>query len=188
MIRLIIPPVAKDLMTSLGISEEEAWTTLNDCDRSLTDAGFSRIAAVRWFGPERIVFLDGPISKRSAGKVKGRPVMFFEEMTAGLVIEIQTKLPVGRIDRSMEMEQILRYVAMSFGVDLSAHPSELPSKFYAGRWDGKQISVSEREERHTYAICGSLNAAQKTAEMLYALDIDKYLDWFNSRVASCFLK
>jgi len=178
MIDLILPPQTKELMAALGITEQEAITTLNDRHSGLADNGLTRIAAVHWFSRTRIIFLDGPITKKRQETENGRPILRFEEVTAGPVIELRPELPAGKIDRGMEMKEILPIVAMSFGIEISADPHEPASKFYNGRGDNKQISIKSSEKERTYMVCGSFDHDKKTASMLYALDVDKYLNWF----------
>jgi hypothetical protein len=175
MIQVVISPPCRALMDDLGISESDAVATFNNRDQGLVDEGVSRIAAVRWFGSDRIVMVDGPIADRHWDD--SRKAIRIEKVTATLVIELRSKLPAGTFDQSIDMETILAIVAESFGVPVSCHPDEPPSTLYAGPWDGKPPSFRTKPER-TYVLCGSFDPDARYCEMVYAFDVRRYLEWF----------
>lgn len=181
MIEVVFTPQCKEIMDLLEISRNMVVTTVNDRHRALVDTGLTRMAAVHWFSETQIVFVDAAMTGTDIDEASNR--ISFREVTAHIVLDLQSDLPGGSIDHEMNMEEILQVIATSFGQPLTCHPQQEPKLLYSGPWDGKGVEVeveinNEDEGETTIGVCGSFSAEEDSCSLVWAFNLERYRTWF----------
>lgn len=181
MIEMVISPQCKtDLMDKIGVTRDEAVTTLNDRHRGYLDEPMTRLAAIHWFSDDKIVMIDGIISKKRDHLEGDRAMVTLQEFMPNIVIALSPLLPQGSISRDMDMPAILAQVAGNFAERVRGHPSRPVTTLYSGPWDGNSLAVESVGGGPNLILCGSFLADRQYCEMVYAFDVAKYLAWFES--------
>ena len=126
------------------------------------------------FTDDRAILIDSIVTKSEPDP--DRHSVRFDEVSAQFVIELQSDLPSGTIDRSMGMEEILQVVAESFGDPVSCHPDQPPAGLYSGLWHGEALSV-ELLNLGTRFVCGTFYPDEGRCELVWAFNIDRYWEW-----------
>lgn len=166
-------PECQRLLDLLEITAAQATAAIHRPHRELRNAAGTRLIALGW--PER-----GPmilVDSRVTGD--GDP-----DVTADLVLALRPELPAGQVTREMELDgQIMPLVAASFGRRVRPHAT-FPGQFwYRGPWDGGTPTVERfpREPRGKLleiAVTGSFSFSDKSCEMVWAFDLERYREWF----------
>ncbi|MDP8212182.1 MAG: hypothetical protein P9X22_02680 [Candidatus Zapsychrus exili] len=152
-----------------------ASTFVNKTQGLLIKSTPAQIYAIKWFGGNRIILTNGIITKHQKQE-SGSKIL---EITAKFAIELKETLPYGIISKNMKMPKILNAVAKSFGVPVTCHKEEQPSKIYNGKWDGKTIKFKLNKNDH-YQVSGSFNPKTKTCKNVWVFSFNEYKKWFHS--------
>lgn len=162
-------------MDLLEISRDKVVLTVNNRHRGLIDPSLTRMAAVHWFDEQHIVFVDAAVKRRELDESKNE--VRLQQVSTNVVLDLTPDLPAGSIDRDMKMPQILKVVADSFGELVTCHPDEKPSRLYSGAWDGKTLSFKS-SGGSAVAVCGSFSPGQKTCNLVWVFNLERYRSWF----------
>ena len=175
MIEVSFSPECLQLMRDFAISHERARTTINDRHRGLVTNGVDRIIAIHWFGINDVVFVDSIVRNKEIDQAQKS--VRFRKAEAQLVLALRDVLPGGKLTREAAMEQLLSIVAESFGLTLNCHAGKKPSKLYSGPCDGTAVKSTPDERRGSACVLG-FNPHSRSCELAWALDIEKYRQWF----------
>ena len=156
------------------ITPAQAAAAITQPHRELRNVAGTRRIALGW--PERgpVTLVDARVAEANGNA----------EVTADLVIVLKPDLPAGRVTKDMDLgDQIMPLVAASFGRRVRPHAT-FPAQFwYRGPWDGTTPTVERlpREPRGRLLeifVAGSFNAVDRSCEMVWAFDMERYRDWF----------
>jgi hypothetical protein len=179
---LVVPSsTCASLMQRLGISQELLARTVNERHLGLVSDGLDRVVAVHWIDPESAVLIDSIVTKRSTDDSAHCTVI--HEVVAQLAIRVSQVLPAGRFDRETPLPKLLHVVSASFGLKISCHSSEGAAYLYEGPWDGSAPRLYGDTPASFMYIAGSFYPDLKRCELVWSLDLHRYLAWFNEHVA-----
>ena len=170
-------------MHRLGISQELLARTVNERHLGLVSDGLDRVVAVHWIDPERAVLVDSIITKRSTDD--SVHCTSIHEVVAQLAIRVSEALPAGRFHRETPLPKLLQVVSASFGLKISCHTSEGAAYLYEGPWDGSAPRLYGDTPASFMYIAGSFYLNLKRCELVWSLDLHRYLAWFDEHVAHC---
>ena len=176
MIEVSLSPQCMQLMELLELSADVANQTVNERDKAFIDKGVSRMVACRWFSDERIVLVDGIISRKTAEPELKR--VRIDDVTAQLVLELHPNLPAGRITREMDAEEILAVVAQSFGLPIKCAVDEPFSTLYSGPGSLATVVVDFGGRPREVCVIGSFQPDANYGELVWAFDVHRYREWF----------
>jgi hypothetical protein len=184
-IDVVLDPNCEALVRRLGLSPERIGTTVNQRDVGVADDNFTRMVTLKEFPDGQILMVDADIIRKAEAAVPGTVtpdgeceiVTQVQQVKACLAIDLRRVLPAGPFGRSTDMETVLALVAESFGYPVRCHPDEPLSTLYGGPWDGKDVQVERVGPGETVALRGTFSAAELNCELVYALNLDKYLRW-----------
>ena len=92
-------------------------------------------------------------------------------------------LPAGRFDRETPLLTVLQVVSASFGLKISCHTSEGAAHLYEGPWDGSAPRLYGDRPAFLMYISGSFYLNLKRCELVWSLDLHRYLAWFEEHGA-----
>jgi hypothetical protein len=92
---------------------------------------------------------------------------------------IRAELPARTIDEYTPLEEVLRALAESFGILLTAHSAEAPQYLYSGPWDGDRIALPADIR---LARFGMYCKNRMIALWCFAIDLDKYDAWCQAAI------
>jgi hypothetical protein len=168
-------------MHRLGISPELLTRTVNERHLGLVSDGLDRVVVVRWIDPESAVLVDSIITKRT--DAPELHCIRIREVVAQLAIRVSNVLPAGRLDRQMSLPELLQVVAASFGLKVSCHTSEDAAYLYEGLWDGSAPRLYGDTLASFMYVAGSFYPDLQRCELVWSLDLQRYVAWFNEYLA-----
>lgn len=168
-------------MQFLGISQELLTRTVNERHIGLVSDGLDRVVAVHWIDSESAVLVDSIVTKRTDDAELH--CTSIHEVVAQLAIRVSDVLPAGRFDHETPLSDLLRVVAASFGLKVSCHTSEGAAYLYEGPWDGSAPRLYGDTPASFMYLAGSFYPDLKRCELVWSLDLHRYLAWFNEHLA-----
>lgn len=168
-------------MQFLGISQELLTRTVNERHLGLVSDGVDRVVAVHWIDSESAVLVDSIVTKRTDDAELH--CSSIHEVVAQLAIRVSEVLPAGRFDHETPLSDLLRVVAASFGLKVSCHTSEGAAYLYEGPWDGSAPRLYGDTPASFMYLAGSFYPDLKRCELVWSLDLHRYLAWFNEHLA-----
>ena len=165
---------ARDLMQYLEITPSQVEKAFNDRHRGVLIPGNPmRIGTIHWLTHCRAVFCIGTVSKSH----REGESLYFEEVEAEVVLDIEGQLPAGNLNWEMDFNAILDIVARSFGLPVVTH-ADFPPKVmhYKAPWDG-QINVLD-SKGDIILLQGTFNPNTNECSYVWALSLNKYLKWY----------
>ena len=173
MLQILNPDCCK-FMADAGITEAELNLAADRIHCFSISRDFNRLTYASWVSDSRLILVDNNITKTA--EIEGR--LLIELVEPFLVLALKPDLPASRITRAHNIDELLAFIAESFGVPVRCHSDEPFSRLYSGPWDGKREVERERMMvSHAYAICGSFEMDCQWAHRVYSIDLTKYLDW-----------
>lgn len=167
-------PECQRLLDLFEITPARAAAAITQPHRAIRTVAGTRLIALGWPEGGPMTLVDGRVAEANGNA----------EVTADLVIALRPDLPAGSVTREMELDgEIMPLVARSFGRMVRPHAT-FPGQFwYRGPWDGTTPTVERlpREPRGKLLeifVTGSFNAADRSCEMVWAFDLERYRDWF----------
>jgi hypothetical protein len=108
----------------------------------------------------------------------------FRQVAVQLAIKVQPVLPAGALRRDLEMQQVLRLMAESFGIPVSCHPEQPAVALYTGAWDGRgcRIEPESLSPDQPVLILGTFWPDGRGCENVWVFHQAKYLEWYRARV------
>ena len=180
MIRVVPSANCAALMHRLGISQELLTRTVNERHLGLISDGLDRVVAVHWIDSESAVLVDSIITKRADDADHCTSI---HEIVAQLAIRVLQVLPAGRFGRETALPQLMQVVAASFGFKVSCHTGEDAAYLYEGPWDGGAPRLYGDNPASFMYVAGSYYPDLKRCELVWSLDLHRYLAWFNEHLA-----
>ena len=181
MIRVVPSSHGAALMHRLGISPELLTRTVNERHLGLVSDGLDRVVVVRWIDLESAILVDSIITQRTDDPELHR--IRIREVVAQLAIRLSNVLPAGRLDREMSLPELLQVVAASFGLKVSCHTSEDAVYLYEGLWDGSAPRLYGDTPASFMYVAGSFYPDLQRCELVWSLDLQRYVAWFNEHLA-----
>jgi hypothetical protein len=170
-----------ELMYRLGISPELLTRTVNESDLGLVSDGLDRLFVVRWIDSESAILVDSIITKRTDDPEL--QCTRIREVVAQLAIRISNVLPAERLDRQISLLELLQVVAASFGLKVSCHTSEDAAYLYEGPWDGSAPRLYGDTSASAVYVGGSFYSDLQRCELVWSLDLHRYVAWSNEHLA-----
>jgi hypothetical protein len=121
MIEVAFSPQAAELLSTVGLSADDVITTVNDRHRGVLDPGVSRLIAVHWFSPSRLVYVDAVVTQKAPGPGRGATI---RQVRVALALPLTPDLPTDRVSPEMNLETIAVAAAKSFGLQVTCHPQQ----------------------------------------------------------------
>lgn len=148
---------------------------VNKAPHRILDDGLRRLVAVHWLGELGLL-----VDCRVARSTRDLRVGTFRVHQANVVLAlwISRSLPAGTLGIDAGVQATLEAASRSFGVRLSGHPLQEPRHLYSGPWDGKWPFVFEQPRGSAPVAFGSLNPRNNSCELVWSVDLDRYLKWF----------
>jgi hypothetical protein len=149
----------------------------NEAHRGIVISGSpKRIGAVHWF-PDQILFGLG----RAIDEEVEDDCIVFEELEATLILELRDELPAGRIDPSMDFDEILSKVAESFGLPVTTCAAGKPAKLhFENSFDGEFRIQGTGGDDVFFQGDGVLDEGR--CWYVWAFSLAKYKNWFARQV------
>jgi hypothetical protein len=181
MIELAVTTEHRQIMARIDLPVDTAKFVLNNRHREFTDDQFTRFIAAHWFSENRLVLVDGKVTKKELVHTDGETsTVRIDEVAGQNLLHLRPQLPGGNLLPQMDISAILEIIASSFGIPLTCDCKEQARSLYSGPSDGLQPWASYVPGR-TYSMCGAFDVKAKYAELVYALDVEKYVEWFTAK-------
>jgi len=172
--KFLITEACEAIMTAAGITLEELIHAGHHIHCVSIIGEHSRMTFASWPATDRLIFVDGIIKETRV--IDGTRLV--ESLEPLLVLALTPDLPAGRVNRENDIEELLAFVAESFGVPARCHPESPFSTLYSGPCAGRNEMLRDRiHADHKYIFCGTFDEEAVWADRVYTFDVTKYLTW-----------